>query len=46
MSDEQWNHCVEMRKQRKVGEDLEVGDGGDHKEVKGRSGDGHHWQST
>jgi hypothetical protein len=35
MSDEQWNCCVEMRKQWKVGEDVEVGDGGDHKEVKG-----------
>jgi hypothetical protein len=24
-----------MRKQRKMGEDVEVGDGGDHKKVKG-----------
>ncbi len=35
MSNEQWSGCVEMRKQWKVGEDVEVGDGGDHEEVKG-----------
>ncbi len=35
MLDEQWNCCVEMRKQWKVGEDVEVGDRGDHEEVEG-----------